>query len=112
MWQQKLARWATADIEEESHDMTEDTGSAGPSPVASAGSTEQPAAAFAVQDLQRPCAQTCARLVETTRLQGFISVQLDKGDEAAVQVRLPAPRPLMVPGPLMTRHGAAVVLVG
>ena len=58
----------------------------GPSPAASAASMQQAAEAFTVQELQRPCAQTSARLLNTTKIQGFISVQLEPGDEAAVQV--------------------------
>lgn len=58
----------------------------GPSPAAPAALKQQAAEAFTVQELQRPCGQTSARLLSTTKAQGFISVQLEPGDEAAVQV--------------------------
>ena len=58
----------------------------GPSPAASAASMQQAAEAFTVRELQRPCPQTSVRLLNTTKIQGFISVQLEPGDEAAVQV--------------------------
>ncbi len=46
------------------------------------------AEAFTLQELLQPSAETCARALETTNSQGFITVQLPKSEELAVQVQM------------------------
>ena len=44
------------------------------------------AEAFTLEELQRASAKTCARVLNTTKLQGFINVQLPSSEAMAVQV--------------------------